>query len=84
MLFDSGRRLFFDFSGVFTRVEPMRLIEYAFGQRHARVDFEETETGVRVRIEFDPENELPVEYQQAGWQAILDNFARHVALQVRL
>jgi hypothetical protein len=22
--------------------------------------------------------ETPVEYQRAGWQAILDNFARHV------
>ncbi len=32
-----------------------------------------------MRVEFDPESEFPVEYQRAGWQAILDNFARHVA-----
>jgi len=30
---------------------------------------------------FDPETPFPVEYQQAGWQAILDNFARYVAAQ---
>lgn len=68
----------FDFAGTYTRVEPMHCLEYAFGDRHARVDFEETAEGVRVRLEFDPETENPVEMQQAGWQAILDNFARHV------
>ncbi|MBN8760169.1 MAG: ATPase [Thiobacillus sp. 65-69] len=71
----------FDFEGVYTLIEPLRRIEYAFGDRHARVDFDETGAGVRVRVEFDPETEFPVEYQQAGWQAILDNFARYVAAQ---
>lgn len=60
-------------------IVPQRLIEYAFGERHARVEFDETADGVRVRVEFEPETPYPVEYQQAGWQAILDNFARHVA-----
>lgn len=69
----------FDFEGVYTRVEPFTLIEYAFGERHARVEFADTADGVRVRVKFDPETTYPVEYQQAGWQAILDNFARHVA-----
>ncbi|MFN5452799.1 MAG: polyketide cyclase, partial [Bradyrhizobium sp.] len=27
---------------------------------------------------FDPETMHPVEQQQQGWQAILDNFKRHV------
>lgn len=67
----------FDFAGTYTRVEPLRCIEYAFGDRHARVDFDETADGVRVRVAFDPETTYPVEYQLAGWQAILDNFARH-------
>ena len=73
----------FDFAGIYTRVDPLRLIEYAFGDRHARVTFSETADGVQVRVEFEPENEFPVEIQQAGWQAILDNFARHVASQAR-
>jgi len=28
----------FDFAGVYTKVEPPRLIEYAFGDRTARVE----------------------------------------------
>ena len=27
------------------------------------------------------ETAVPGEYQRAGWQAILDNFARHVAVR---
>ena len=69
----------FDFEGTYSRVEPLRCIEYAFGERHARVNFDETADGVRVRVAFDPETTYPVETQQAGWQAILDHFARHVA-----
>ena len=30
----------FDFAGVYTKIEPQRLIEYSFGDRKARVDFE--------------------------------------------
>ena len=68
----------FDFAGTYTRIVPQQLIEYAFGERHARVDFEQVAHGVRVRVSFDPESENPADLQQAGWQAILDSFARHV------
>ena len=34
--------------------------------------------GILVRVTFDSEPTHSVEQQQAGWQAILDNFARHV------
>ena len=68
----------FDFEGVYTRVEPHRLVEYQFGDRMAEITFNEKPEGVEVRVTFDPENEFPVEYQQAGWQSILDNFKRHV------
>jgi uncharacterized protein YndB with AHSA1/START domain len=69
----------FDFAGTYTRIVPQRLIEYAFGDRTGQVEFDETADGVRVRVSFDPETTFPIEYQRAGWQAILDNFARHVA-----
>ena len=69
----------FDFAGTYTRIVPQRLIEYAFGDRHARVEFDAAADGVRVRVAFDPETTFPLETQRAGWQAILDNFARHVA-----
>ncbi|MDZ4701319.1 MAG: SRPBCC family protein [Rhodothermales bacterium] len=68
----------FDFAGTYTRVVPHRLIEYDFGDRKAAITFEEEPAGVRVRVRFDPETEHPVEMQRDGWQAILNNFKRHV------
>lgn len=68
----------FDFAGTYTNVVDQRLIEYSFGERQASVEFDEVQGGVRVRVSFDPENEFPLEQQRAGWQAILDNFKRHV------
>lgn len=68
----------FDFAGTYTTVEPHRLIEYAFGDRTARIEFDEQADGVTVRVSFEPEETHPVEQQQSGWQAILDRFARHV------
>jgi uncharacterized protein YndB with AHSA1/START domain len=68
----------FDFAGTYTKVIPNRLIEYSFGDRTARVEFIEKADGVNVRISFDAEATHSTEQQQGGWQAILDNFARHV------
>jgi uncharacterized protein YndB with AHSA1/START domain len=68
----------FDFEGVYSKIIPLELIEYQFGDRMAEINFNEKPEGVKVRVTFDPENEFPVEYQQAGWQSILDNFKRHV------
>jgi len=68
----------FDFAGTYTRIVPEALIEYAFGDRAATVEFLPGAEGVTVRVSFDAENEMPLERQQQGWQAILDNFARHV------
>lgn len=68
----------FDFAGTYTKVVPNRLIEYSFGDRAAQVEFAEKPEGVSVRVSFDAESTHSVEQQQAGWQAILNNFARHV------
>jgi uncharacterized protein YndB with AHSA1/START domain len=68
----------FDFAGTYTRVVPNRLIEYSFGDRTAKVEFTEAPEGVKVRVSFDAETTHSIEQQQAGWQAILNNFARHV------
>lgn len=68
----------FDFAGTYTNVVPLRLLEYAFGDRAAKVEFTETPDGVNVRVAFDAETTHSIEQQQGGWQAILDNFARHV------
>ncbi|MEZ5705118.1 MAG: SRPBCC family protein [Burkholderiaceae bacterium] len=68
----------FDFEGTYTRIVPNQRIEYAFGDRNAVVEFDAVDGGVVVRVTFDAEQEHPVEQQRGGWQAILDNFARHV------
>ena len=68
----------FDFAGTYTKVEPHRLIEYAFGDRTARVDFLPDGDEVRVRVTFEAESQHSIDQQRTGWQAILDNFARHV------
>lgn len=69
----------FDFAGTYTRIVPLRLIECAFGDRALLVEFNAGENGVTVRETFDAESTHPVEQQRQGWQAILNNFAKHVA-----
>lgn len=68
----------FDFAGTYTNVVENKLIEYSFGDRTARVEFSESGNGVSVGVTFEAEETHSVEQQRAGWQAILDNFARHV------
>jgi uncharacterized protein YndB with AHSA1/START domain len=68
----------FDFAGEYTKIIPLQLIEYSFGGRVGVVEFAEGPTGVTVTVTFDSEETHSEEQQRAGWQAILDNFARHV------
>lgn len=68
----------FDFAGTYTKVVPHELLEFSFGDRAASVEFVPGASGVTVRVTFDAESENPVEQQRHGWQAILNNFARHV------
>ncbi len=68
----------FDFAGTYTRLVENSLIEYAFGDRMARVEFTSTGDGVNVKVTFDAESTHSIEQQRDGWQAILHNFARHV------
>lgn len=68
----------FDFAGTYTKIVDHRLIEYAFGDRTAQVEFVPGKAGVAVRVTFDSEDTHSIEQQREGWQAILKNFARHV------
>ncbi len=67
----------FDFEGTYTKVETHTLIEYAFGDRTARVTFTEGPDAVTVSVDFEPEKEHSEDMQRAGWQAILENFRKH-------
>lgn len=68
----------FDFAGTYTRVVPHERIEYALDDRTVQVEFTEGSQGVQARVTFDSEPIHSIEQQREGWQAILDNFARHV------
>lgn len=69
----------FDFEGVYTRIVAQKLIEYSIGDgRVVKVELIEGTGGVLVRETFDAESQNSPELQRQGWQAILDNFARHV------
>ena len=69
----------FDFEGTYSRVDPQKAIEYQMGDgREVKVEFVPRADGVVVKETFDTESENPPEVQRQGWQAILDNFARHV------
>jgi uncharacterized protein YndB with AHSA1/START domain len=69
----------FDFAGTYTKIVPHKLIEYTFGDRAGVVEFVPAGNGVTVRVTFDTEPTHSEEQQRQGWQAILDNFAKHVA-----
>jgi uncharacterized protein YndB with AHSA1/START domain len=68
----------FDFAGTYTKIVKHKLIEYAFGDRTAQVEFVEGPQGVTVRVNFEAETSNPVEMQRQGWQSILGNFKKHV------
>jgi uncharacterized protein YndB with AHSA1/START domain len=68
----------FDFDGTYTKIVPQKLIEYSFGDRAGAVEFVPGANGVTVRVTFDAESQNPMEQQRQGWQAILNNFAKHL------
>jgi uncharacterized protein YndB with AHSA1/START domain len=73
------RSVGFDFEGTYTRVVPKKEIAYRMSDgREVEVQFTEQNGKVHVKETFDAETENSPELQKAGWQAILDNFSRHV------
>lgn len=68
----------FDFEGTYTNIVQHNLLEYSFGDRSARVVFEQVGDGSKVTVEFDAEDENEVEMQREGWQSILNNYATYV------
>lgn len=71
----------FDFSGTYTEVVENRKLSYSFGERNAEVTFNESDDGIIVNVTFDAETVYPIEQQQQGWQAILNNFKKYVETQ---
>ena len=69
----------FDFGGTYTEVKNNEVIGYTMGDgRVARILFKDNGNTTDIVETFEAETENPVEMQQGGWQAILNNFKKHV------
>lgn len=68
----------FDFFGVYDEVQQHELISYTIEDgRKVEITFEDLGGETKVVETFDAESIHPVEFQQAGWQAIMDNFKQY-------
>lgn len=68
----------FDFSGIYDEVVLNKLIEYTLGDdRKVKIVFESKGNETLVTETFEAEGSNPIEMQQMGWQAILDNFKQY-------
>jgi len=67
----------FDFGGVY-KIVTKEHIQYLMDDgRYVDVNFHEYDSHTHITVEFDAENTYPAEFQQQGWQAILDNFKKY-------
>lgn len=64
----------FDFEAVYDSIVEGKEFTYSFGGRSSTVTFDDLGEETKVTVAFDPEDQNPIEMQQAGWQAILNNF----------
>lgn len=68
----------FDFEAVYDEVNEHRGFTYTIADgRKVTTTFEGKDGKTLVTTIFDPEQVNPIEMQQGGWQAILNNYARH-------
>lgn len=69
----------FDFEGTYLQIIDFKTINYTIADgRLVEIDFLEHQNFVTITQHFEPENENPLEMQQAGWQSILENFKQYV------
>jgi uncharacterized protein len=69
----------FDFEGSYTNVQLNEQIEYRMDDgRNATIQFANKGDSIQLIESFEAETMNPVELQQQGWQAILNNFKKYV------
>lgn len=69
----------FDFGAVYDEIKTYELITYTLDDgRKVTVAFAENGPETTITEDFEAEDTHPVEMQQSGWQAILDNFKKYV------
>lgn len=68
----------FDFGGIYDAVTENEYMEYTLGDgRKVKINFSQEGNATKVAESFEAEDMNPVEMQQGGWQAILDNFKKY-------
>ncbi|MFV0304792.1 MAG: SRPBCC family protein [Moheibacter sp.] len=68
----------FDFEAIFKEIVPNSKIIYQIADgRKVKIIFEEKNNTTQVIINFEAENQNPIEMQRDGWQAILNNFKNY-------
>ena len=68
----------FDFEGIYEEVKPYQSIAYSMADgRKVEIIFDNIDGNTSVTETFDAESMNSAEMQQAGWQAILDNFKKY-------
>jgi uncharacterized protein YndB with AHSA1/START domain len=69
----------FDVTGTYNKIKKFELIEYILDDgRTVSISFKTQGDHTRVTESFEAETENTLELQRSGWQAILDNFKKHV------
>lgn len=68
----------FDFGGVYDEVKTNEYIAYTLDDgRKVKISFQANGGATKVTESFEAEDTNPIEMQQGGWQAILDNFKKY-------
>lgn len=68
----------FDFWGIYDEVKPNERIAYTLGDgRKVEIDFKAGDGETHIVETFEAEDTNPIEMQQGGWQAILNNFKQY-------
>ena len=69
----------FDYSGTYDEIAEGKTIDYTLDDgRKVKISFTEKDGSTVVEESFEPEASNSEEIQRQGWQAILDNFKKHV------
>lgn len=72
------RSIGFDFEGTYTTLTRHKRIAFTLtDKRKIEVVFTTKENTTKITEHFEPENINSAETQQAGWQAILENFKKY-------
>ncbi|THF50435.1 activator of HSP90 ATPase [Flavobacterium supellecticarium] len=68
----------FEFEATYDEISDGEHFSYTMPDgRQVTVTFHENDIATDLVIAFDPENQNPIEMQQNGWQAILNNFKKY-------